>query len=277
MSAEEKDKGTRALIASVMGRAAADPQENQQDQAPRDAGGDSEEAQDAHASVPSTQNDGEQSAHSHPDHGAAVELIDVYFELEDPLERDAAFDELCVLEAPIVVEFLRSMLHGDDDDYVRAAAAGELARRGDAEGRGALLADIEDPDSLDHFTNAIEAFAEIDGEAFYPRLVELWQDPERDDDQRREAMAVMEWVAPERAVADFVGALGSLATPEALLDDQLEVMTLAFVRQDVREAIAPLDALARRVDEWNIDPSERRETVELIREAIALLNTAENS
>ncbi|MEL6543250.1 MAG: HEAT repeat domain-containing protein, partial [Myxococcota bacterium] len=137
------------------------------DPAPTDSPTDATEAPAANPTVLAD----ESTFTEHPDHGDAAQLIDLYFTLDDPLERDACFDEIIATSAPVVIEFLRAMLQGDQDEYVRASAAAELARRGDAEGRAALLEDLNDPENIDFFSHALQTLSETDGEAFYDQLI----------------------------------------------------------------------------------------------------------
>ncbi len=80
------------------------------------------------------------------DDAEATDLINVYFELEEPQERDAAFDLIVALHSPIVENFLRAVMQEDEDEYVRAAAAAALTRRGDVEAVAVLAADLDDPE-----------------------------------------------------------------------------------------------------------------------------------
>src|SRR5688500_6101154 len=93
----------------------------------------------------------------------ARELIDVYFELESPSERDALFDRLVALDTPVVTEFLGAMFVSDEDEYVRAAAAAELARRGNAEAIASLEADLADPEEQFFFEHAVQVLSEFRG------------------------------------------------------------------------------------------------------------------
>ncbi len=208
---------------------------------------------------------------NHPEHGAAAELIDLYFTLDEPLERDACFDQIGASGAPVVLEFMRAVLQGDEDEYVRASAAAELARRGDAEGRAALLDDLSDPENIDFFTHALQTLAEIEGEGFYDRLFDLWQQDEHDADLMLEVLATMETLSPKRALVDFVRAIDAVQEPEQFRDDQFEVMVMAFVRAGHVNALDTLRALRERAARFALEEEEQRELLEFIDEGIALL------
>jgi hypothetical protein len=201
----------------------------------------------------------------------AATLIDLYFELEDAIERDVLFDQIVALSQPIVTEFLRTMMEHDEDDYVRAAAAAELARRGSPDGLAALEADLVEPEELYFFEHAMQVLSELKGPAFYDTIEALWRDPERDADLRREAMVGMETSDPARAMADFVGLIESVTDVSHMPDDQIEVAMLAFVRHEHVAALAALQGLRQRIAATEMDADERAELVAFVQEGIDLL------
>jgi hypothetical protein len=201
----------------------------------------------------------------------AATLIDLYFELEDSTERDVLFDQIVALSQPVVTEFLRTMMEHDEDDYVRAAAAAELARRGSPEGLAALEADLAEPEELYFFEHAVQVLSELKGPAFYDTIEALWRDPERDADLRREAMVGMEISDPARAMADFLGLIDSVTDVSHMPDDQIEVAMLAFVRHEHVAALAALQGLRQRIAATEMDADERAELVAFVQEGIDLL------
>lgn len=201
----------------------------------------------------------------------AIDLINVYFELEEPEERDVCFDELVALRSPLVQDFLRAVMEQDKDEYLRAAAAGELARRGDPSAAATLSADLEDPEDPFFFEHAVQVLAEIGGAAFYDRLAQIWRDPERDSEQRCTAMLGMETADTDRALADFVTMIRDIDDIAAMQDDQVEAAITAFVRHDHGEAVAGLVALRGRIQAAELDAEDRRELVGLVQEGIDLL------
>lgn len=251
MSDEEKHSGTEALVQSILAKKDEEPPAPETPPEPLDAEG--------------------SEFSGHAEHDAAAELIDLYFTLEEPIERDACFDQIAALRAPVAVEFMRATMQGDADEYVRAAAAAELTRRGDAEARAALEADLADPENLDFYSNALQTLAAVDGEAFYPRLREMWHGDTLDSELALEVLAVMEQVAPQRAIEDFAQTLGSIEAPEQFRDDQFETMVMAFVRQAHAPALDVLTSLRDRAASFEMDADEHRELLEFIDEGIALL------
>jgi len=201
----------------------------------------------------------------------ASELIEVYFELEEPTERDALFDQLIAIEAPVVTEFLRVMMLEDEDEYVRAAAAAELARRGVAEAIEILTGDLEDPEEPFFFEQAVQVLAEVLGTEFYGTLVTLWQDPNRDADQRREAMLGLETIDAERALTDFISFIETIENIDTMADDQVEVAMMAFARHEHAAAKPALEKLRERVLAATIDADERTELAGFLAEGLSLL------
>jgi hypothetical protein len=201
----------------------------------------------------------------------AQELIEVYFDLEEPAERDALFDRLVALRSPVVDEFLAAMMDEDEDDYVRAAAAAELARRGSPAAVARLEADLADPEEPFFFDNALQTLVAVRGPAFYDTLRALWHDAERDDAERRQAMLGLEAADLARALGDFVMFVEAQHDVSDLPDDQLEVAIAAFVRHEHRAALPALRGLAERISKAEIDPDVRQDLSELVREGIDLL------
>jgi HEAT repeat protein len=170
-----------------------------------------------------------------------------------------------------VHDFLRAVMEEDEDEYVRAAAAGELARRGDVSAAAALASDLEDPEEPFFFEHAVQVLAEIGGAAFYDRLAQIWRDADRDADQRRAAMLGMETADSGKALTDFAAMIGGIDDIAAMPDDQVEVAIATFVRHDYGEAIASLTALRDRIAAAALEAEERRELVGLVQEGIDLL------
>jgi len=200
-------------------------------------------------------------------------LIDLYFDLEEPDERDALLEQLIANPLPVVTEFFKVMLHEDEDDYMRALAAAALARRHVPEGIEALEADLEDPDEPFFFENAVKALCEVRGVNFYETLHAMWIDADCDGDRRREVMLGMESLDLDRALRDFVGLVEATTDIDTMLDDQIEVAMMAFVRHDYKEALPALRSLHQRVLAAPIDPEERQELGEFIAEGVTLLDS----
>lgn len=202
-----------------------------------------------------------------------ITLIEVYFDTEEPAERDALLEELCRIKLPVVTEFFKAVLVEDEDDYVRATVAAELARRGEKEGLEAIEADLEDPEEPFFFENALKTLCEIRGVGFYDTLKSMWQDPECDGDKRRDVMLGMEMLDLNRALTDFVGMIEATVDIDTMQDDQIEVAMMAFLRHNYREALPALQGLKSRILQAALDPEEQQELAEFVQEGIDLLET----
>ena len=201
----------------------------------------------------------------------ARELIDLYFELEEPAERDVVLDRLTAIPAPLVTDFLRTMMDEDEDEFMRAAAACELARRGVAEAMALLEEDLANPDEIFFFTNAIEGLAACRGPAFYDTLRDLWADPTRDSDERREAMKGMEQVDAPRALADFVALVDGQRDFQQFADDQVETAILLFARHQYEPGRQALLALRERLaNAADLAAEDRDELTALVQEGLGL-------
>ena len=204
----------------------------------------------------------------------ARELIDVYFELEEPEERDALFDQLLAIRHELVDAFLRTMMRNDEDACMRAAAAAELARRGDAEGLDLLEEYLTDADTPYVFQQALFVLGEAYGKAFYPTLQELWLDIGRPSDQRKEVMLAMETLDAARALGDFVAFIDALLDADDIEQEQdlVESAIMAFVRHNFLPAADALADLYDRVlNSPAGDPQARDELADLLREGTELL------
>lgn len=207
----------------------------------------------------------------------AVELIELYFELEQPDERDVVFERLRQIQLPLVDEFLATMMREDEDEYIQASAAAELAARGIPEGIARLEADLEEPEEVFFFEQAVRVLSELRGDAFYDTLAGIWQDAQREDELRREAMLAMEALAPERALQDFADFVAGLTDIQAMPDDQLEVAIMAFVRHEITAIIPELEGLRERIAASEVDAASKEELVELVDSGLTLLRTPSES
>jgi len=198
-------------------------------------------------------------------------LIETYFELESPVERDALFDRLAAVDNPKVDAFLHAMMTTDEDEYMREAAALELARKGDSAAIAAIMDELDDPDDPQAFAQALDALGQSRGPAFYATLKQIWMDPDRDTDQKRQVMLAMEQLDTARALNDFVQLIEATTEPTAMSDDMIEGAMLAFVRQNHRPALPVLTALRERIAASSLDDEERTELTQFIQEGIDLL------
>ncbi len=212
----------------------------------------------------------------------AVDLIELYFTVEEPLERELIFEQLARLSTPVVEEFFVAMMHEDDDVFMRAAAAATLVRwaAGEASGASAhgqaALAHLETivqaPQDPVLHSFAIEVLTQLRGAAIYDTLKVLWLDRQRSASERREAMLGMEMADTGRALADFIAFIDSLDDVARLPDQEVEACMACFGRHAHVAAIPALQRLRERmVAQPFRDPRDRTELLAFVDEGLALL------
>lgn len=206
------------------------------------------------------------------DDSAAADLIDLYFGLEDPAERDVVFDKLAAFNAPVTTAFFQAMMEHDEDEYLRSAASAELARRGHAGALARLYQDLAVDAEPFSFEHALDTLAEVEGPAFFPKAEAIWRDPARDTLQRRASMTVLEVLDAPRALDAFVTFVDAIDDVHHLPDDALEQAMAAFVRHGYRQALPALERLRGRIASasW-ADPDEQAEALAFVGEGITLL------
>jgi hypothetical protein len=198
------------------------------------------------------------------------DLIDLFFELEDPLEHEALLGRICAIETELVADFLRALLMEEQDEVLRLIAAAELARRGDAEGASFLDGWLEDGDA-DEFATAIEVLVDLRGPAMFPRLLALWRGGTLDGEQTREVMLAMLAADPHPALTAFVERIEAMHSPDAVRDEEVEAAAIAFARQDYAPGQAALRALSVRARAWPMDEDEAFEIHDLLQRVLAVL------
>jgi hypothetical protein len=201
-------------------------------------------------------------------------LIDVFFELEDPLEREALLDELSKDQSDVTGEFYEAVFDCDEDDYIRALAGAELALRGHPRAQKSLMEDFEDPDEHFFFVLAMRTLCRLKGIEFYPVLREVWNDPLCDGDRRSAAMGGMELLDSARALEDFIDFINNIVSAHDFPDDQVEIAMATFIRHDYHRAGAVLTELQNRVLGSQMDADERQELCDFINEGISLLKVS---
>lgn len=178
---------------------------------------------------------------------ATAELIDLYFEAEQPAERDALFARLAARRGAEVDAFFWALVAHDDDIFLRLAAAAELATRGYDQARAVLTDTLLAAGDDEVLEEAIDAWVRVAGADAFPALHALFLDAERDGGERLLAMNGMERADGPQAARAFVAALAEM--PQQRLFDAavLEAMVGTFVREDAAGAPAALQALLVRL------------------------------
>lgn len=202
--------------------------------------------------------------------GDAEALIAIYFEMEEPEERDTVFDQLTAHVGPMVDSFFAEMASHDDDAYVRAAATAELFRRGHEQHLPALESDLIDPQELFFFGTALHSLADVRGSELYPDLVQMLADPNRDPEHQQDIMLAMETVAPDQAVRHFAALLSGWQQVEQIDDMFVEHASLAFARQSHAAGHQVLLKVLKVVEQSNLEAIDKEELVELLTEALSV-------
>ena len=202
--------------------------------------------------------------------GDAEALIAIYFDLEEPEERDTVFDQLTAHTGPMIDNFFAEMAAHDDDDYVRASATAELFKRGHEKYLPALESDLMDPQELFFFATAINTLADVRGTDFYPDLVQMLTDPNRDPEHQQDIMLAMEAVAAEQSVKHFAALLSGWKDIDQIDDMFVEYASLAFARQSYAPGHDILQKLVIVVEGSNAHASETEDLLELLSEALSL-------
>lgn len=233
------DRGTQSLIADAL-LAAARPTDTEQP----------DEATDLDGRDPSL-------------------LLDLFFELDDPLEHEALLERICAIDAPVVTEFLRTVLANDEDEVLSWLAAAELARRGDPGGLAALAETLASGD-LEEYAAALHTLVEIHGPPYYEQLQQWFCAGELDGDQLKEVMAAMEALAPQRALQDFTDAIDAVHDIAGLPEERVEAAMLAFARHAHRAGREALERLLERVRNAPIEEADRDELAEFVGRGLLL-------
>lgn len=250
----KKNTGASSLVNSILKKSAAPAQEiSPQEEAPpeQEAPAEEESLLDPEADLAS--------------------LIHLYFEVEEPEERDEIFDQIARQEAPLANQFLETMLHEDQDYFVRSSAAATLARRGHPDAVSLLESDLNDPEEPFFFEQAVIVLGEIIAAPFYDTLQKIWRSEERAGYQRREAMLGMEAVDAPRACQEFLGFLQEITTLEDFPEERVETAVLIFARQSFEAAYAELTRLGGLVAGSSLEPGAREDQLGFLQEAQDLL------
>ena len=203
---------------------------------------------------------------------AVADLIEVYFTLEEPAERDVAFDTLAAVKTDTTSDFFVAMMVHDEDAFMRRAAAAELARRGHPEALESLQEDLAPSSDPLAFEHALETLAEIEAANFIPVVAAIWKDGSRNSLQRRVAMSIFEVLDAPKALKAFAAFVQSIVDVKNFPDDILEQAMAAFGRHDYGAAAPVLKGLQVRMAQalWE-DEAEKQEAIAFVGEGLALL------
>ncbi len=200
------------------------------------------------------------------------ELIELYFDLEAPGEKDALFDTLAMHPAQVVTDFFIAMMVEDEDEYLRALAAAEAAKRGNAEALELLHEDLMDAEEIFFFENALKTLCIMFGENFYPTLEEIWTKATIDSDERMHLLLALEGLDSQRTLQMLIESIENTVGADDMADDIIEQAMTMFARHDYAASLEPLRALLKRVAATeDMDAEERQELCDFLEEGIALI------
>ena len=150
----------------------------------------------------------------------ASQLVQVYFTLEAPAERDALLDRIALLGSPLVVDFLRAMITQDEDEYVNApprlpSSPSVACQRASRCSRRASRMPRSRSSSRTRCAHSVRWRSGV----LRHGPQDLGKTSERDAEERREAMLALETADAPRAMADF----------QRFVADQTDIAALADV------------------------------------------------
>ncbi len=254
MGDQDKKTGAKALVSSILKSSSSPEQKAPPEQEP---------SSEQEAPRPE-----ESSLEPESD---VASLVHLYFEVEEPEERDEIFDQIAKEESPLSNQFLEAMLHEDQDYFVRSAAAAKLARRGHPDAVALLESDLNDPEEPFFFEQAVIVLGEIIAAPFYDTLQKIWRSRERAGYQRREAMLGMEAVDAPRACQEFLGFLQEITTLDDFPEERVETALLIFARQNFQGAHDELTRLENLVAGSSLEAGAREDQLGFLQEAQDLL------
>jgi HEAT repeat protein len=223
------------------------------------------------APVEGSQGDSAPPAPESPYSEDVAQLITLYFDLEEPEERDEVFAQISDSQSPLASDFLEAMLNTDADPYIRSAAAAKLALSGHREAVAILGEDLQDPEELFFFDQAARVLGEIIGPPFLTTLTALWNDPTRAPAQRQRAMLAMEDIDAPRACTESLEFLRSIESLVHFPEEELSAAALLFARHDFTDALLELERLETLAETTPGSPEERAEQRAFFQEARSLL------
>jgi hypothetical protein len=202
-------------------------------------------------------------------------LVAVYFESEEPEERDAIFARIASDPDEAATTFLAAMMAHDEDPYLRVAAAGQLLLRGLPQAYSYLLDLLQNaPDDM-LFEQALDSLLVQPDANLYAVLAAVFSDDQRDVAERHLAMLGMEHCDLAASLALFRTALTASNAATALPLELLCAALAALVRSATDEDEAAMMAFDRHIQTVPLpDPDDRAGLLDLCAESVALMAAA---
>jgi hypothetical protein len=199
-------------------------------------------------------------------------LTELYFDCEQPDERDAIFEVLAGRTDGTSKAFLEAVMGHDDDPFMRAQAAHALLGQGVPEARAQLLQILEEGGDELLFEEAMAALLEVDGPSLFGPLQAIVADGQRDLSERRLAMVGMDQADPQASLAQCRGLLGHIDGIGQLPLDLLSFAVAVLVRSgDPVDQELLAAAVAKLPQEGWADGDDREAVLEILAEGQALM------
>jgi len=199
-------------------------------------------------------------------------LTELYFDCEQPDERDVIFEVLAGRTDATSMAFLQAVMGHDDDPFMRAQAAQALMGQGGQEARAHLLQILHEGGDELLFEEAMAALLEVDGPSLFGPLQAIVADEARDLSERRLAMVGMDQADPEASLAECRQLLGQKDVVRQLPLDLLSFAVAAVVRSGKPEDKELLEAAVAQLPltGW-VDADDREAVLEVLAEGQGLM------
>lgn len=203
-------------------------------------------------------------------------LIDLFFDTEDPEERDVLCDALALRADKTALSFFVAMLEQDEDPYLQVAAAAALLPHSayEAAARAHLLGVLAQGADEVLFEEALAALLLTPSAELYDALQALGADEGRDLFERRLARVAMEQLDAARTVQ---AARALLRDEQAFMREPLDLAALALaalVRSGTQEDAATIDVAAHKLPQLmgpGLDADDLSALQDLFEEAQAVI------
>ena len=202
-------------------------------------------------------------------------LIEQFRDAEAWEERDEVLADIIAHDTPEALVFLRLIANNADEDvYTRCdAACGLFVRTQGAEGKDAVLAYLDDPESVYEFCRAADAVAEQPVSDAEPKLWAAWK-KDLGEEALHSTILALEAVAPDAAATKLCAELVAQESIETIEVERgsLILKTLARLKHKETKPLlvaweAKLRALAKANPE---DEGDFHDMADLTNEALQL-------
>lgn len=204
----------------------------------------------------------------------SASLCELFFESEEPDERDALFDLLSHREDSVSLAFTAAVMQQDDDPYLRVAAARARLNQGQDRDQAwdCLRATMQDASDEVLFEEALEALVASDGPRIYDDLFAITLNADCDTTQRRLACVGMERANAPLALKDLRQKLSDVQIWRTWPHDVLAHGVAVLVRSAAPEDEALLARLISLLpgQPWP-DADDAQALYDLLAEAEALI------